>query len=164
MVAKSKVRETGCCKPFNPKPWDKKTILMKNRLFLKAHVTSFFHIPINFGSVMVKSMDFINKNKLATKTPFMMVDESGLFGSDLFIEINEPKGKIPVGEYVKISGTFLSRVYEGPYSKMGEWIRDMDKFVVSRNKVAKKVYFFYTMCPACAKAYGQNYTVILAEV
>jgi hypothetical protein len=28
----------------------------------------------------------------------------------------------------------------------------------------EKLYFYYTMCPKCAKAYGQNYTVILAKV
>jgi len=26
------------------------------------------------------------------------------------------------------------------------------------------MYFFYTTCPKCAKKYGKNYVVILAEV
>ncbi|MGE5758418.1 MAG: hydrolase [Sideroxydans sp.] len=28
----------------------------------------------------------------------------------------------------------------------------------------RKLYFYYTTCPKCAKKYGKNYVVILAEV
>jgi hypothetical protein len=47
---------------------------------------------------------------------------------------------------------------------MGKWIRYMNSFVTSKGKTAKKNYFFYTTCPKCAKFYGKNYVVILAEV
>jgi hypothetical protein len=47
---------------------------------------------------------------------------------------------------------------------MGKWIKEMKLFVQSRGEQMKKLYFFYTTCPACAKAYGKNYTVLLAEI
>jgi len=28
----------------------------------------------------------------------------------------------------------------------------------------EKLFFFYTTCPKCAKAYGKNYVVLLAKV
>jgi hypothetical protein len=65
---------------------------------------------------------------------------------------------------VKISGTFLSKVFEGDYKSIGKWIKEMQEYVKSKGKEIKKMYFFYTTCPACAKYYGKNYTVILAEV
>jgi len=34
----------------------------------------------------------------------------------------------------------------------------------SEGRMVKKVYFFYTTCPKCAKAYGKNYVVVLAQV
>ena len=40
----------------------------------------------------------------------------------------------------------------------------MKRYVKSQGKELKKMYFFYTTCPACAKVYGKNYTVILAAV
>jgi hypothetical protein len=40
----------------------------------------------------------------------------------------------------------------------------MLEYVKSKGKTMKRMYFFYTTCPACAKAYGKNYVVILAEV
>jgi len=40
----------------------------------------------------------------------------------------------------------------------------MNSFIALKGKAAKKTYIFYTTCPKCAKVYGKNYVVILAEV
>ena len=71
---------------------------------------------------------------------------------------------MPGAENVRISGTFLARAFEGPYRNMGKWVKETLTFVKGRGKETKRLYFFYTTCPACAKYYGENYTVILAEV
>jgi len=34
----------------------------------------------------------------------------------------------------------------------------------NKNKILKKLYFFYTTCPKCAKHYGKNYVIAFAEV
>jgi hypothetical protein len=47
---------------------------------------------------------------------------------------------------------------------MGKWTKEMKGFVEAKGKSMKRIYFFYTTCPACAKYYGKNYTVILAKV
>ncbi len=47
--------ETGCCPRFNPGPWDQKEVTFQDKLFVKDRVHSFFHIPLNFGRVMVRS-------------------------------------------------------------------------------------------------------------
>jgi len=63
-----------------------------------------------------------------------------------------------------ISGTFLSKVFEGPYRNMRTWIEEMKDFVRSQGKSFRKLYFFYTTCPKCAKKYGKNYVVVLAQL
>jgi hypothetical protein len=40
----------------------------------------------------------------------------------------------------------------------------MKAYVASRQKKLEKLYFFYTTCPKCAKHYGKNYVVLLAQV
>lgn len=35
--------------------------------------------------------------------------------------------------------------------------------VSARNELLKKMFFYYTACPKCAKAYGKNYVVLLAQ-
>ena len=153
--------ETGCCPRFDPRPWEEKKIIWKDKLFLKEHVTSIFHIPLNFGGVMVRSMEKIKKADALTAKPFMLSDENSLWGSDLYIEVGK---EVPGAEMEKISGTFLTKVFEGPYKNMGKWVDDMKKYVSSSGENIKKMYFFYTTCPKCAKFYGKNYTVLLAKI
>jgi len=40
----------------------------------------------------------------------------------------------------------------------------MEKYVADKGKTLKKLYFSYTICPRCAKAYGKNYVVLFAQV
>ena len=157
----SESEETGCCKRFNPEPWDEKEVNFVDKLFVKDHVISFFHIPINYGKVMKRNMEKIEQAGAKVEVPLMLSDENSLWGSDVYISVTK---EVPQSEMARISGNFLSKVFEGPYSKMEDWIVEMKKFVIARNKVMKKLYFFYTTCPSCAKAYGKNYTVILAEI
>lgn len=153
--------ETGCCPRFDPKPWDEKQIVFKNKLFLKEHVISFFHIPLNFGQVMIRSIEKIKNADALPKTPLMLSDENSLFGSDIFIHVSK---EVPGAQMEKISGTFLTKVFEGEYKNMGNWVKAMQAWVAKKNKTIKKMYFFYTTCPSCAKHYGKNYVVILAKV
>jgi len=153
--------ETGCCPRFNPEPWDEKEITWKDKLFIKDHIRSIFHIPINMGKVMVKDMTMIKEADVLLPEPLMLSDEKSLWGSDLYIAVSK---EVPEAQTAKISGTFLTKVFEGPYKNMGKWVKEMQAHVSSKGKEMKKLYFFYTTCPSCAKFYGKNYTVLLAEV
>lgn len=64
----------------------------------------------------------------------------------------------------KLTGTFLTKVFEGPYRNIGKWMKEMWAFVAARGKPAGKMYIYYTTCPKCAKKYGKNYVVFLAQV
>lgn len=153
--------ETGCCPRFNPKPWDGKEVVWKNKLFLKDHILSIFHIPLTMGKVMVRSMEKIGKANALAKEPLMLYDDCSLFGADIYVAVGK---KVPGAEMKALSGKFLMKVYEGSYSKTGEWAADFHQFVKKKGKVVKKLYFWYTTCPACAKHYGKNYTVLVAQV
>ena len=153
--------ETGCCPRFDPNPWDEKEVSFKDRLFLKDRVMSLFHIPLNFGQVMKRDMEKIQKAGALAPKPLMLSDSSSLWGTDVYIAVDK---EVPGTNMEKMSGTFLTKVFEGEYKNMGKWTREMKGFVASKGKSMKNMYFFYTTCPACAKYYGNNYTVILAEV
>jgi hypothetical protein len=152
--------ETGCCPRFDPAPWDEKEHIFNNKLFVKDHVRSIFHIPIDFGKVMVRNMQRIVKAGALAPAPFMLCDENSLWGLDTYIEVTND---IPDSQMVRISGSFLTKVFEGPYKNTRLWIKDMENFVSSRGKEIKKLYFFYTTCPNCAKYYGKNYVVLVAQ-
>ncbi|UCG48127.1 MAG: hypothetical protein JSU94_21955 [Phycisphaerales bacterium] len=153
--------ETGCCPRFNPEPWDEKEVTFTERLFVKDHVRSFLHIPLNFGKMMVRNMERIKAADALAPEPLMLSDEKSLWGADVYIAVSR---EVPGAEMVRISGTYLTKVFEGPYSNVRKWIGEMKTFVEGKAKSMKKMYMFYTTCPRCAKFYGKNYTVILAEI
>jgi len=153
--------ETGCCPRFNPEPWDEKEITLRDKLFVKDHVRSFLHIPLNFGQVMVKNMEMIRAAGALAPKPLMLSDEKSLWRSDIYIAVSK---EVPRAEMERISGTFLTKVFEGPYKNAGKWVKEMKAYIKSKGREIDKMYFFYTTCPKCAKVYGKNYTVILAKV
>ncbi|MGD8543685.1 MAG: hypothetical protein PVG48_01025 [Candidatus Bathyarchaeota archaeon] len=153
--------ETGCCPRFNPEPWDEKEVTWQDKLFIKDHVRSFLHIPLNFGKVVVKNMEMIAATDAFVPQPLMLSEEKSLWGSDVYIAVSK---EVPRTEMTKISGTFLTKVFEGPYKNAGKWAKEMEAYVKSKGKEIKKMYFFYTTCPKCAEVYGKNYTVLLAKV
>ena len=152
---------TQCCPRFEPEPWDDKIVTWEKKLFLRDRVVSFLHIPLNFGAVMKRSMTSIEAAGATPDEVVVLSDENSLWGADVYIAIAKD---IPGARTTTLSGTFLTKVFEGPYRNMRNWVEDMKSFAKSKGKVLQKLYFFYTTCPKCSKKYGKNYVVILAQL
>jgi hypothetical protein len=157
----SKVTTDECCPRFDPEPWDEKELTWENRRFVKDRVTSVFHIPLNFGAVMKRNVAAIDAADASPEHMVILSDENSLWGADVYIEVTKD---IPGANMATISGTFLSKVFEGPYSSMRKWMEEMKAFVSTKGKSLGKTYFFYTTCPKCAKKYGKNYVAILTQL
>jgi len=153
--------ETGCCPKFDPEPWQDKEVTLKEKLFLKDHVFCLFHIPLNMSGVMKKNMERIIAAQALSDKPLMLYDSNSLFGADVYIATTK---EVQNAQMTRISGTFLSKVFEGDYSKTGEWMKQMNDYAAAKNKQIKKIYFYYPTCPSCAKHYGKNYAVLLAQI
>ena len=153
--------ETGCCPRFDPKPWHDKQITWKDKLFLKDSMRTFFHIPLGFGKLMTKKMEKITKYGALVKEPLRFTEDISAFKTNIYIAVSKD---IPGENMEKMSGTFLTKVFEGSFKDCGKWAKEMQTYVKSKGKVAKNIYFFYTTCPHCAKVYGKNYVVILAKI
>ena len=155
------IEPTGCCPPFNPEPWEEKEIAWKDKIFVKDHVTSFCHIPLNMAGKVIKNMKLIIEAKAEPSQQLMLTDEKSPWGLDIYIDVSK---EVPGAKMTTISGTFLTNVFEGPFKDMGKWAKGMDIYVKSKGKTMNKLYFSYTTCPSCAKAYGKNYVVLFAQI
>ena len=153
--------EAVCCPPFQPEPWDEREVTWLDRPFVKDRVRSFLHIPLNFASVMKRNMAKIEAAGAKPEEMIVIADENSLWGADVYIDVS---ADVPDARMATISGTFLAKVFEGPYKNIRKWIAEMGQYVKSQGKDRKKLYFYYTTCPRCAKKYGKNYVVLLAEV
>jgi hypothetical protein len=155
------IKPTGCCEPFDPAPWQDKELTWNNKMFVKDHVTSVLHIPLNMGRKIVKNLGLIEKAKAKAPYQLMLTDEISLWGSDIYIDVAKA---VPGAQMATLSGTFLTKVFEGPYKDVGKWAKEMGEYVKAKGKELKKIYFSYTTCPKCAKAYGKNYVVLFAKI
>ena len=155
------IQPTGCCDPFNQKPWEDKEITWKEKIFVKDHITSFLHIPLNMGQKVVKNIELIEKANAKAPQQLMLTDETSLWGADIYIDVSK---KVLGAQMSTLSGTFLTKVFEGPYQNVGKWAEEMKKYVGNKGKKLQKLYFSYTTCPKCAKAYGKNYVVLFAQI
>ncbi|MFH0737352.1 MAG: hydrolase [Candidatus Micrarchaeota archaeon] len=153
--------EAECCPRFDPEPWDGKTFEWKGKRFVKDKVFTLFHIPVNFGGVITR----LNKKvgSAGAKVPdwLCLCDDTSLFGMDIYLAVDK---EIPGAENTTISGRFLSKVYEGPFSDTGKWCKDYASYAKGKDLALGKMYMWYTTCPGCAKRYGKNYVVIISEV
>jgi hypothetical protein len=150
-----------CCPRFDPEPWDETTFTWDGKLFIKDHVRSFLHIPLNFGGVMKRCAEAIKAADAEADEMIVLSDEKSPWGADVYVAVSKD---VPGVNMAAISGTFTSKVFEGPYRDIRKWIQEMKAYVEAQGKELKKMYFYYTTCPKCAKEYGKNYVVILAQV
>jgi hypothetical protein len=153
---------TQCCPRFNPAGWDEQELHFQDKLFVKAKTRSLFHIPINMGSVFPKTFSSIQKAHAQSDDNFIVLsyDPSAWTGEHYFAVTKD----VPDQQMVNMTGDFLTKVFEGPYKNAPKWEKKMQAFVAEKGKHLKKTYFFYTTCPKCAKFYGKNYMVAVAEV
>jgi len=155
------VKPTGCCDPFDPEPWQEKEIVWSNKIFVKDHVASFLHIPLNMGQKIVENMALIEKAGAKAPYQLMLTDEKSMWGADIYIDVVKD---VPGAQMAALSGKFLAKVFEGPYNMAGKWAQEMAGYVKGKGQIMKKLYFSYTTCPKCAKAYGKNYVVLFAQI
>jgi len=163
----TQLQEEVCCPKFNPEPWEGKVFEWDNKLFAEADVIAFLHIPLNMGKVIPKMWSKIGQEKVDSvrvgeKDEFIMLFyDPTAFKTELYIPVKE---EIAGLKNVRLSGTFLTKVFEGDFSKAKQWVNEMNAFVKEKGKKMKKLYFYYTTCPKCAKKYGKNYVVGFAQV
>ncbi|WP_340818163.1 hydrolase [Methanolobus sp. WCC4] len=153
--------EEECCPKFDPEPWDGKIIEWENKRFVKDRVLTLFYMPVNFGGVM-KRLDRKIREAGATMPDYLgLSDHTSKWSMDIYLAVDKD---IPNAENVTLSGRFLSKVYEGPFRDTKKWSEDFEEYAKEQGHEIKKWYMWYTTCPKCAKKYGKNYVVIIAEI
>ncbi len=153
---------TGCCPRFNPEPWDGKEFEFSDLKFITAKTRSFFYMPLNMGSVMKRTQEAVNAAGAAPQDRYFMLskDESPWKAKHSMLVTKD----VPGMETEAIGGTWLAKVFEGPFTQTGTWYREMATILAQKGAANAEILSFYTTCPACAKVYGKNYVVLFAKV
>lgn len=153
--------ETDCCACFDPAAWADEEVVWENVPFVKERVRSFAHIPLTFGRAITRANDAIEAAAAYPHDPFTLTRHVSPWRSDLYVSVQR---EIDGVQIESLSGTFLVRVFEGPYRLAGQWEAEMRTLAEERGRTVDDVLFYYTVCPKCAKHFGKNYVVVLAQL
>ncbi|WP_372837918.1 hydrolase [Phaeovulum sp.] len=153
---------TGCCPRFHPEGWENTRISFRDKPFLRAMTRSVLHVPLNMGAVFERVMAKINAAGAADPENLIVLSrELSPWSAEHLFAIHAP---VDGEEVTALSGDFVTRVFEGPFSDARKWHTELREMSRAADKPDGRSYFYYTTCPKCAKAYGENYVVGFAEV
>jgi hypothetical protein len=156
------VNTTGCCPRFNPDGWDAQELHLRDKPFVRAKTHSLLHVPIDMGRVFSRVQGHMEQAGAYDASDYIVLsrDTSSFTGEHLFAVAKA----VPEEEMTTLSGDFVTKVFEGPYREVPRWQDAMAESVRARGSEPKSTWFFYTTCPKCAKVYGKNYVVGVAEL
>lgn len=158
----SSINETGCCAKFNPVGWDDRVLHFKDKPFVRATTKSAMYVPLNMGRVFERVQRHIeNAAALSDDEVLVLSRELGPWEAEHYFAVT---ADVEGEEMTTLSGDFLTRVFEGPYPKAKDWAHEMEVAARAHGKTPGRVFMYYTTCPRCAKAYGENYVVGLVEI
>ncbi len=154
-----------CCGKFDPSLWDEKSHSWENKLFIRKCIPQILHIPVpgKYGkAVQFLWNQAVTANAQVDQPDFLLLSyDPSPWKSELYMSV---KHEVPGADHVKISGSFISKVFQGPYNHVPKYIREFDIYLSRKNKLATRYFFYFATCPVCAKNYGYNYIVAFAEV
>jgi hypothetical protein len=153
---------TGCCPRFYAEGWDGQMLHFKDKPFVRATTHAVAHLPIDMGKVFSRVLGKIDAAHAVDPAHLIVMsrDLSAFTGEHLFA-VN---ATVPDEENITLSGDYLTKVFEGPFSQVGKWHDEMHALAKKKGRAANVVWFYYTTCPKCAKVYGKNPVVGLVEL
>jgi hypothetical protein len=161
-VFDSSVNTTGCCAKFTPAGWDDQMLHFDKKPFVRAVTRSVAHVPLDMGRVFSRVQAHIGAVGAANPAQMLVLsrDPSAFSGEHLFAVTAD----VPDEEMTSLSGDYLTQTFEGPYAQVRHWYDTMKAKAHEKGREPGEVWFFYTTCPKCAKAYGKNPVVGLVEL
>ncbi len=155
-----------CCPEFDPKKWEGSTHHWDQKPFIKESVPTFFHIPFPpmIGKKIHKMSDLAEKSNAidpVKSNVLVLFHDPSPFKSEIFLSVTD---SVSEAANVRISGNFISKVYDGPYNAIPTYIKDMGSYLEANHQKAKDYFIHYAYCPKCAKKFGHNYMILFAEV
>lgn len=155
--------DTGCCAVPNIAEWDQQEYVFNDRLFVRMHTRSFLFVPLNMTKIMAALQQVAAHAgaELPPQQVMILSRDISPWKAEQLYGVSKP---IPNADMVILNGTYITKVFEGPYKDARKWAQAMHSFAASRSQQITDLYFDYTTCPKCAKRSGKNYVYGIAKV
>jgi hypothetical protein len=161
-ASKSRMHDV-CCEDIDLSKWKLRRIVWKRKPFYVVRHGSFFHIPIGFGKAIIGGLEIVKKKYYTPSPEFVLSKETGWFSAKMMFPVNKASTSDPNIE--ELTGTFVTRGFQGSYSQMGNFIRVFNEQVKQKfGKKPSELYFWYANCPKCAPKQGGPKIIIFGRI
>jgi hypothetical protein len=103
-----------------------------------------------------------NKAQVAGATPeikdfLLLAYDPSPWTSELYMTVTK---EVPNAKNVKLSGTFISKVFDGPYNAVPKWLKEWRNTYMIMGR-QQRVFLFTHYLPQMCEYYGHNYVAHL---
>jgi hypothetical protein len=137
----------------------------ENKMFIRGTIPQFLHYPFP-GMVRRIMKKLWNQATEAGAEPereefLMLAYDLSPWTCEFYMPV---KQFVPGADNVNLSGTYFTKVFDGPFSLVPQYINEMDIFLAQKDMLAKKYYIYSAACPLCERKYSVNSIVAFAEI
>tara|TARA_R110002033_G_scaffold166331_1_gene204889 strand:- start:116703 stop:117197 length:495 start_codon:yes stop_codon:yes gene_type:complete len=155
-----------CCPVFDVEKWNHKEFKWNQKKFIKESIPEFFHIPFPpmIGKRVTKMMKLVEDSACLNqdkKEILLLFKDRSPFIGEIYLSVTDT---VPNAKNVMLSGTYMSRVFDGAFKEVPKFIKKMNSYLMEQNKKAKNYYIHYAYCPKCAEKGDHNYMILFAEL
>ncbi len=149
-----------CCPQFQSKGWNNQDLYFRDKLFVRAETKSKNYVPVDMAQIFGDTYEAIFDEGAGANAQTIVLSRnlSPDRAEHLFAVTKNVSGQ----EMVKLSGNYKTKVFEGSFENQPIWDNAL-QHLAGKPKGDAATYYFFTTCPDCADAYGENYVVGLVE-
>ena len=158
-------KDVYCCPVFDPAKWNEQMYNWENKMFIRGTMLQFLHFP--FPGMIRRIMKKLWKQATEAEAEpeqsefLMLTYDLSPWKCEFYMSV---KQAVPGADNVQLSGNYFTKVFDGPYSLVPQYINEMDILLAQKNMLAKKYYFHEAACPLCDRRYEVNNIVLFAEI
>lgn len=154
-----------CCPVFDATKWNEQTFTWENKQFIRGTMPQILHF--SFPGLARRTMKKLWKqaadaNAQPDREDFLILTHDlSAFKGEIFMPVTHP---VPGADNVRFSGTYFTKVFNGPFTLVPHYENQMDIILSHRHMLAKRYFFHSTVCPLCDRKLAVNSIVAFAEI
>jgi hypothetical protein len=157
--------EVNCCPVFDPARWNEQMYTWDKKLFIRGTMPQILHFPLP-GMIRRIMKKLWKQATEAGAEPsqedfLMLTYDLSPWQCEFYMSVTR---SVPGADNVVLSGTYFTKVFDGPFSRVPQYINEMDILLTQKDMLAKKYYFYEAACPLCERKYAVNNIVAFAEI
>jgi hypothetical protein len=158
-------KEVSCCPVFDPARWNEQKFTWENKMFIRGSTFQVLHYPL--PGMIRRIMKKLWKQATEVKAEpipedfLMLTYDLSPWKCEFYMPVRH---SVPGADNVKLSGTYFTKVFDGPFSMVPQYINEMDILLTQKDLFAKRYFIYSAACPLCERKYMVNSIVAFAEI